>query len=100
MVGVVLAMSVSSIFRGIRLECRENPTPGRSRAHLQGAEHADWQHFGVQLAVRANHEWVAIDGKVLRGTQASGEPQSLVLSAISNGPLGPSADPQIRRVHL
>jgi len=38
------------------------------------------QHFGVQMELRAHHDWVAIDGKVLRGTLASGDKQSVVLA--------------------
>jgi hypothetical protein len=34
-------------------------------------------HVGVRLACNENHEWVAIDGKVLRGV---GEKQALVLA--------------------
>jgi predicted transposase YbfD/YdcC len=42
------------------------------------------RHFGVQVELRAYQEWVAIDGKVLRGTRASGETQAVVL-AVSHG---------------
>jgi len=38
------------------------------------------QHFGVQMALSAHHDWVAIDGKVLRGTLASGDKQSVVFA--------------------
>jgi predicted transposase YbfD/YdcC len=38
------------------------------------------QHFGVQMELRAHHGWVAIDGKVLRGTLASGDKQAVVLA--------------------
>lgn len=100
-VGVVLAIlsgraKVSSIFRynrnrvGWLRELLDQPhAQAVSRAHLPRLlARLDWhelntlieQHFGVQLAVCANQEWVAIDGKVLRGTQASGERQSLVLA--------------------
>lgn len=87
---------VSSIFRYIRnrlgwlRELLHQPhARAVSRAHLPRLLAClDWQelntlieqHFGVQLAVHANQEWVAIDGKVLRGTQAAGEPQGLVLA--------------------
>jgi predicted transposase YbfD/YdcC len=37
-------------------------------------------HFGVRLELNANHDWVAIDGKTLRGTLASGQKQSVVLA--------------------
>lgn len=100
-VGVTLAIlsgraKVSSIFRYSRnrlewlRELLHQPhARAVSRAHLPRLlARLDWQelntlieqHFGVQLAVHANQEWVAIDGKVLRGTQTSGEPQSLVLA--------------------
>jgi hypothetical protein len=29
-------------------------------------------HFGVRVALRAHHGWVAIDGKTLRGMLAAG----------------------------
>ena len=38
------------------------------------------RHFGVQVELRANHAWVAIDGKTLRGTLASGQKQSVVFA--------------------
>ena len=38
------------------------------------------QHFGVQMALRAHHDWVAIDGKVVRGTLASGDKPSVVFA--------------------
>lgn len=38
------------------------------------------QHFGVQVALSAPHDWVAIEGKVLRGTLASGDKQSVVFA--------------------
>ena len=38
------------------------------------------QHFGVQVERRVTADWVAIDGKVLRGTLASGDKQSVVLA--------------------
>jgi predicted transposase YbfD/YdcC len=37
-------------------------------------------HFGVRVELRAHHGWVAIDGKTLRGTLASGAKQSVVLA--------------------
>ena len=36
------------------------------------------QHFGVQVEWSATAAWVAIEGKVLRGTLASGAKQSVV----------------------
>ena len=38
------------------------------------------QHFGVQVERSATDDWTAIDGKVLRGTLASGDKQSVVLA--------------------
>jgi hypothetical protein len=38
------------------------------------------QHFGVQVELSAPDDWVAIDGKVLRGTLASGDKQSVVFA--------------------
>jgi predicted transposase YbfD/YdcC len=38
------------------------------------------QHFGVQVERSATEDWTAIDGKVLRGTLASGDKQSVVLA--------------------
>lgn len=99
--GVVLAIlsgrsKVSSIFRYLRnhiewlREVTHSPDAGVvSRAHLPRLlARVDWvelntlidQHFGVQMALRAHHEWVAIDGKVLRGTLASGDKQSVVFA--------------------
>jgi hypothetical protein len=60
-----------------------------SRAHLPRLlARLDWlelhtlidRHFGVQVELRANHAWVAIDGKTLRGTLASGQKQSVVFA--------------------
>lgn len=60
-----------------------------SRAHLPRLLAClDWAelntlietHFGVQLERNTNQAWVAIDGKVLRGTVGSGEPQAVVLA--------------------
>jgi predicted transposase YbfD/YdcC len=99
--GVVLAIlsgrsKVSSIFRYLRnriewlREVTHSPDAGVvSRAHLPRLlARVDWvelntlidQHFGVQMEVRAQHDWVAIDGKVLRGTLASGDKQSVVFA--------------------
>ena len=104
-VGVVLAIlsgraKVSSIFRYIRNrvewlgELTEQPEARViSRAHLPRLlARLDWQelnglieqHFGVQIELGVNAEWVAIDGKVLRGTGGAGEQQSVVL-ALSHG---------------
>ena len=102
---VVLAIlsgrsKVSSIFRYQRnriewlREVTQHPEAGVvSRAHLPRLlARLAWaelntlieQHFGVQVELRANHDWVAIDGKVLRGTLASGDKQSVVV-AVSHG---------------
>jgi len=99
--GVVLAIlsgrsKVSSIFRYQRnriewlREVTQHPEAGViSRAHLPRLlARLDWtglntlidQHFGVQVERRATDDWTAIDGKVLRGTLASGDKQSVVLA--------------------
>jgi predicted transposase YbfD/YdcC len=99
--GVVFAIlsgrsKVSSIFRYLRnriewlREVTHSPDAGVvSRAHLpRRLARVDWvelntlidQHFGVQMELRAQHDWVAIDGKVLRGTRASGDKQSVVFA--------------------
>jgi predicted transposase YbfD/YdcC len=99
--GVVLAIlsgrsKVSSIFRYLRnrlewlREVTQHPEAGVvSRAHLPRLlARLDWeelntlidQHFGVQVELSATHDWVAIDGKVLRGTLASGDKQSVVFA--------------------
>jgi predicted transposase YbfD/YdcC len=99
--GVVLAIlsgrsTVSSIFRYLRnriewlREVTQHPEAGVvSRAHLPRLlARVDWeelntlidQHFGMQVELRATHDWVAIDGKVLRGTLASGDKQSVVFA--------------------
>lgn len=99
--GVVLAIlsgrsKVSSIFRYLRnriewlREITQHPEAGVvSRAHLPRLlARVDWvelntlidQHFGVQVELSATHDWVAIDGKVLRGTLASGDKQSVVFA--------------------
>jgi predicted transposase YbfD/YdcC len=99
--GVVLAIlsgrsKVSSIFRYLRnriewlREVTHSPDAGVvSRAHLPRLlARVDWvelntltdRHFGVQMELRAHHDWVAIDGKVLRGTLASGDKQSVVFA--------------------
>ena len=99
--GVVLAIlsgrsKVSSIFRYLRnriewlREVTQHPEAGVvSRAHLPRLlARVDWaelntlidQHFGVQVELSATHDWVAIDGKVLRGTLASGDKQSVVFA--------------------
>jgi predicted transposase YbfD/YdcC len=99
--GVVLAIlsgrsKVSSIFRYLRnrlewlREVTHHPEAGVvSRAHLPRLlARVDWvelntlidQHFGVQVELSATHDWVAIDGKVLRGTLASGDKQSMVFA--------------------
>ena len=57
-----------------------------SRAHVPRLlARVDWvelhtlldQHCGVQVEVSATHDWVALEGKVLRGTLASGDKQSV-----------------------
>jgi len=59
-----------------------------SRAHLpRFLDLLDWkalndlieQHFGINLERDNNKEWVAIDGKTLRGTVKSGDTQAVVL---------------------
>jgi hypothetical protein len=59
-----------------------------SRAHLpRFLNLLDWkmlndlieQHFGIHLERDNNKEWVAIDGKTLRGTVKSGDTQAVVL---------------------
>src|SRR6266446_9688076 len=98
---VVLAIlsgrsKVSSIFRYLRnrMEWLRKVTQYPearvvSRAHLPRLlARLDWlelhtlidRHFGVQVELRANHAWVAIDGKTLRGTLASGQKQSVVFA--------------------
>jgi predicted transposase YbfD/YdcC len=98
---VVLAIlsgrsKVSSIFRFIRnriewlREVTNHPeAQGISRAHLPRVlARLDWAelntlietYFGVRMELQANQEWVAIDGKVLRGTVGSGEKPSVVLA--------------------
>jgi predicted transposase YbfD/YdcC len=100
-VGVVCAIlsgrsKVSSIFRYVRnriewlREVTHSPEARVvSRAHLPRLlARMDWaelntliaRHFGVQVALQAEHDWVAIDGKVLRGTLASGEQQAVVVA--------------------
>src|SRR4029453_10931123 len=87
---------VSSIFRSLRnriewlREGTHSPDAGVvSRAHLPRLlARVDWvelhtrtdRHCGVQIELRAHHDWVAIDGKVLRGTRASGDKQSVVFA--------------------
>lgn len=98
---VVLAIlsgrsKVSSLYRYIRNRIdwlREiTHQPGAqaiSRAHLPRLlARLDWnvlntlieQHFGLRIELGANQEWVAIDGKVLKGTIGSGDKQSVVLA--------------------
>lgn len=103
--GVVCAIlsgrsKVSSIFRYLRNRIEwlravtHSPDAGVvSRAHLPRLlARVDWaelntlieRHFGVQMELSAHHGWVAIDGKVLRGTLTSGDKQSVVF-AVSHG---------------
>ena len=97
-VGAILSgrSTVSSIFRSLRnriewlREVTHYPDAGVvSRAHLPRLlARLDWvelttlidQHVGVQGALRATDGWGAIDGKVLRGTLASGDQQSVVFA--------------------
>jgi len=60
-----------------------------SRAHLPRLlARVDWTalntlveaYFGIQLERDTNQAWVAVDGKTLRGTVGSGEPQAVVLA--------------------
>ena len=87
---------VSSIFRFQRnriewlREVTHHPESSVvSRAHLPRLlARLDWvelnrlidAQFGVRVEVSATHDWVAIDGKTLRGTLASGEKQSMVFA--------------------
>jgi predicted transposase YbfD/YdcC len=98
---VVLAIlngrsKVSSIFRYQRnriewlRQVTQHPEGNAvSRAHLPRLlARLDWvelnrlieAHFGVQVELSTTHDWVAIDGKTLRGTLASGDKQSVVLA--------------------
>ena len=79
--------TVSSLYRFIRnrlqwlREVTNQPSAQAiSRAHLPRLlAQVDWAelntlietHFGVQMERNLNHEWVAIDGKCLRGTVGS-----------------------------
>ncbi len=58
-----------------------------SRAHLPRLlEKLDWDelnklidaHFGIQLARTENQEWLAIDGKIMKGKVESGNKQAVV----------------------
>lgn len=60
-----------------------------SRAHLpRFLDRLDWdtlhdlieKHFGIHIECDENKEWVAIDGKTLRGTVKGGDKQSVVLA--------------------
>jgi hypothetical protein len=60
-----------------------------SRAHLpRFLNRLDWDtlndliedHFGIHIERDENKEWVAIDGKTLRGTVKGGDKQSVVLA--------------------
>jgi len=98
---VVLAIlsgrsKVSSIFRFQRnriewlREMTQHPEAKVvSRAHLPRLlARLDWvelnllidHYFGVRVELRTTQDWVAIDGKRLRGTLASGQKQSVVLA--------------------
>ena len=97
-VGAILSgrSKVSSIFRSLRnrmgwlREVTHDPDARVvSRAHVPRLlARVDWaelhtliaHHCGVQMALRAHHDWVARDGKVLRGTLASGDKQAVVFA--------------------
>ncbi len=60
-----------------------------SRAHLPRLlNQLDWvilnhlieTHFGIRLELNENQEWVAIDGKVMRGTVKSPDKQAIILA--------------------
>ncbi|MCW5212815.1 hypothetical protein VU04_07875 [Desulfobulbus sp. TB] len=60
-----------------------------SRAHFpRFLDRLDWdtlndlieKHFGIHIERDENKEWVAIDGKTLRGTVKGGDKQSVVLA--------------------
>ncbi len=77
-----------------------------SRAHLPRLlNRLDWdtlnnlieQHFGICIERDENKEWVAIDGKVLRGTVKGGDKQSVVLSVTHDSRNGYSAGPTDRK---
>ena len=87
---------VSSIFRYIHNKIEwlrevtqiHDATP-ISRAHLPRLlERLNWmelnslikKHFGVHVEVRDNQEWVALDGKTLKGTVKSGNKQAVVFA--------------------
>jgi predicted transposase YbfD/YdcC len=87
---------VSSIFRYIHNKIEwlrevtqiHDATP-ISRAHLPRLlERLDWmelnslieKHFDVHIEVRDNQEWVALDGKTLKGTVKSGNKQAAVFA--------------------
>jgi len=100
-VSVVLAIlagrsRVSSIFRyicnKIEWQCEITGIPDAapiSRAHLPRLlELLDWEelndlietYFDVRLDITASREWVAIDGKVLKGATGTGNKQAAVLA--------------------
>src|SRR2546427_9754465 len=81
----------TTLFRSEWLrEVTHSPDAGLvSRAHFPRLlARVDWvelhtlidRHCGVQMEWRAHHDWVAIDGKVLRGTLASGDKPSVVFA--------------------
>ncbi|MCI5166744.1 MAG: ISAs1 family transposase [Candidatus Electrothrix sp. GM3_4] len=43
------------------------------------------QHFGIRFERDENKEWVAIDGKTLRGTVKSGDKQAVILGVTHDG---------------
>jgi len=98
---VVLAIlvgrsKVSSIFRYIRNKIEwlreitkiDDARP-ISRAHLPRLlERLDWtelnsliaKYFDIHIEIKNNQEWVAIDGKTLKGTVKSGDKQAVVFA--------------------
>ena len=58
----------------------------RLLARMHWTELHTWieTHFGMQVALRGEHGWVASDGKVLRGTGTAGDKHAGVL-AIRHG---------------
>ncbi len=45
---------------------------------LERFERAYFRLFGVQISLSVDNEWIAVDGKTLRGTLKSGEKQAIV----------------------
>jgi predicted transposase YbfD/YdcC len=92
--------TLSSIFRYIKINLallRKITNKGVakhiSRAHLpRFLEKLDWiavneiieNHFGVRIKIDLKKEWVAIDGKVMRGTIKYGDQQAIVHAVTHN----------------